>query len=137
MTSYTAGPSTTVIKQEQDVLLEVKHLDVYYQTVNVPVHAVNDVSFTLHRGQILGLAGESGSGKSTLAYAITRLLRPPALVSGGEIWYYPRRDRVFVQALDTDQQDPLSASIQQIGENGEPVTVNVLDLSPSQLRAFR
>src|SRR5215472_3055394 len=137
MTSYAAGPSTSAIKQEQDVLLEVKHLNVYYQSGNVPVHAVNDVSFTLHRGQILGLAGESGSGKSTLAYAITRLLRPPALVSGGEIWYYPRRDRMFVQALDTDQQDLLSASKQQVGENDEPVMVNVLDLSPSQLRAFR
>src|SRR6516225_9999273 len=90
MTFYAAGPSTSAIKQEQDVLLEVKHLNVYYQSGNVPVHAVNDVSFPLHRGQILGLAGESGSGKSTLAYAITRLLRPPALVTGGEIIYYPR-----------------------------------------------
>ncbi|HXX77448.1 MAG TPA: ABC transporter ATP-binding protein [Ktedonobacteraceae bacterium] len=137
MTSYTAGPSTTAIKQEQDVLLEVKHLNVYYQSGNLPVHAVNDVSFTLHRGQILGLAGESGSGKSTLAYAITRLLRPPALVSGGEIWYYPQRDRAFVQALDTSQQDLHSSSIQETEVNNEPVSVNVLDLSPAQLRAFR
>jgi peptide/nickel transport system ATP-binding protein len=137
MTSYTAGPSTTVIKEEQDLLLEVKHLDVYYQTGNVPVHAVNDVSFTLHRGQILGLAGESGSGKSTLAYAITRLLRPPALVSRGEIWYYPRRDRAFVQALDSNQQDLASESEQEIGENDTPSSVNVLKLSTDQLRAFR
>jgi peptide/nickel transport system ATP-binding protein len=137
MTSYAAESSTSAIKREQDVLLEVKHLNVYYQSSNVPVHAVNDVSFTLHRGQILGLAGESGSGKSTLAYAITRLLRPPALVSGGEIWYYPQRDRLFVQALDTDQQDLHSAPVLEIGEHDEPVSVNVLDLSPSQLRAFR
>ena len=59
------------------VLLEVKHLQVEYETGERPVLAVNDVSFTLRRGQILGLAGESGSGKSTLAYAITRLLPIP------------------------------------------------------------
>src|SRR5690606_8630593 len=51
------------------------------------VHAVRDVSLTLRRGEILGLAGESGSGKSTLTNAITRLLRDPARVVGGEITY--------------------------------------------------
>ena len=38
------------------------------------MHAVRDVNLTLHRGEVLGLAGESGSGKSTLAYGLTRLL---------------------------------------------------------------
>jgi peptide/nickel transport system ATP-binding protein len=51
------------------------------------------VNFTLRRSEILGLAGESGSGKSTLAYAITRLLRPPAMITGGEILYYPGPSR--------------------------------------------
>jgi len=73
-----------------NTLLEVKNLNVDYLASNGTVHAVTDVSFTLQRGQILGLAGESGSGKSTLAYAITRLLRPPAMITGGEILYYPR-----------------------------------------------
>ncbi|NNN02269.1 MAG: ABC transporter ATP-binding protein, partial [Acidimicrobiaceae bacterium] len=40
---------------------------------------------TLRRDQVLGIAGESGSGKSTLVYAMTRLLRPPGLISGGEV----------------------------------------------------
>src|SRR5216683_6256392 len=71
-------------------LLEVKDLNVDYLASNGTVHAVIDVSFSLQRGEILGLAGESGSGKSTLAYAITCLLRPPAMISGGEILYYPR-----------------------------------------------
>ena len=52
-----------------------------------PVRAVNDVSLTLHRGEILGIAGESGSGKSTLARAVTRLLRPPAEIVSGEMLY--------------------------------------------------
>src|SRR5579883_3422815 len=71
-------------------LLEVKHLSVDYLASSGVVHAVTDVSFTLERGEILGLAGESGCGKSTLAYAIARLLRPPAVVTAGEVLYYPR-----------------------------------------------
>src|SRR6516165_10182083 len=90
MTPIVADPYLTASVQKQDVLLEVNNLDVYYQTGNVPVHAVNNVSFKLHRGQILGLAGESGSGKSTLAYAITRLLRAPAEIASGQVLYYPR-----------------------------------------------
>src|SRR5436305_7593396 len=71
-------------------LLEVKHLCVDYLAASGAVHAVTDVSFTLARGEVLGLAGESGCGKSTLAYAIARLLRPPAYITGGQILYYPR-----------------------------------------------
>src|SRR2546421_13068815 len=73
-----------------DTLLDVKHLFVDYYASSGTVHAVTNVNFTLKRGEILGLAGESGSGKSTLAYAITCLLRPPAIISDGEILYYPR-----------------------------------------------
>ena len=74
-------------------LLEVKHVSVDYHAENGTVHALTDVSVTLERGQILGLAGESGSGKSTLGYAITRLLKPPAEITGGEVLYYPRASR--------------------------------------------
>ena len=61
-----------------------------YSRESGTVHALTDVSLTLERGEMLGLAGESGSGKSTLAYAIARLLRPPAEISGGEVLYYSR-----------------------------------------------
>jgi peptide/nickel transport system ATP-binding protein len=139
MTPFVAESYPTASVQEQDVLLEVKNLNVYYQTGNVPVHAVNDVSFQLHRGKILGLAGESGSGKSTLAYAITRLLRPPAIVSSGEIWYYPQHERAFVlENLPGQQNLPSGATHRsKIEEDDKRSSINVLALSPAELRAFR
>src|SRR5579875_1396729 len=75
------------MRPEQSPLLEVKHLNVDYESDSGTVHAVIDVSFTLRRGEILGIAGESGCGKSTLAYAVTRLLNPLAEITGGEILY--------------------------------------------------
>ena len=68
-------------------LIEVKDLCVDYITLNGRVRAVNNVSFTIGEGEILGLAGESGCGKSTIAYALMRLHRPPALISGGQILF--------------------------------------------------
>ncbi|GGK84861.1 dipeptide/oligopeptide/nickel ABC transporter ATP-binding protein [Sphaerisporangium melleum] len=65
-------------------VLSVRDLSVVYGGPR-PTHAVRGVSLELDRGEVLGIAGESGCGKSTLAYALTRLLRPPASVTGGEI----------------------------------------------------
>jgi len=48
---------------------------------------VENVSFTLKSGEVVGLAGESGSGKSTIAHAILRILPPPALITGGQILF--------------------------------------------------
>ena len=58
-------------------MLEIKNLSVDYGFDANPTHVLRDVSLTLNRGEVLGLAGESGCGKSTLAYAATRLLPPP------------------------------------------------------------
>lgn len=70
-------------------VLEIKSLSVDYGLGDQPVHAVDAVDLTIHRGEVLGLAGESGSGKSTLAYAVTRLLRDPGvIVDGGALFYH-------------------------------------------------
>src|SRR5258708_31711087 len=74
---------------QADIVLDVRHVSVEYASASNAVRAVDDVSFALARGQILGLAGESGSGKTPLANAIAPLLRPPARVVQGEVLYSP------------------------------------------------
>lgn len=77
-----------------DLLLQVKGLSVGYLTPGGTVTAVDDVSFALRRGEVIGIAGESGSGKSTLANALTRLVDPPGVVLGGSVLYYGRSSAV-------------------------------------------
>lgn len=87
-----------------DVILEIRNLNVVYGTGRTGLHAVNDVSLTLRRGQVLGIAGESGSGKSTLAYAITRLHQPPAEITSGEL-IYTNRDGSIVDVLSLSDRE--------------------------------
>ena len=55
-----------------NVVLDVQHLKVYYETPTGDVRAVDDVSFQIYAGEIVGLVGESGCGKTTTAMAILR-----------------------------------------------------------------
>ena len=66
-------------------ILEVRDLHVYYYTLRGIVRAVEGVSFTLERGEVLGVAGESGCGKSTLAYSLLKLVPPPGRIVKGSI----------------------------------------------------
>lgn len=67
-------------------LLKYNHVDISYNGKT----AVSDMSFTLHEGEILGIAGESGSGKSSLIKAALGLLGPNGLVTRGDIYYKGR-----------------------------------------------
>jgi peptide/nickel transport system ATP-binding protein len=96
-------------KSSGEPVLELRNLSVDYGVGDEAVHAVRGVDLTLHRGEVLGLAGESGSGKSTLAYGMTRLLPPPGVVAGGQVIYH--------------------------APDGEPV--DVLRLTDRELRGFR
>ena len=71
-------------------VLRIRGLCVDYITDRGPVRGVDDVSFDVERGEIVGLAGESGSGKSTLAQALLRILPPPAVISGGAVLFEGR-----------------------------------------------
>jgi peptide/nickel transport system ATP-binding protein len=66
-------------------ILEVDGLSVDYVLDRGNVRAVDDVSFTLDRGEFLAIVGESGCGKSTLLFAVAQLLAPPAEVTSGSV----------------------------------------------------
>lgn len=68
-----------------DTVLEVEHLTVKFFTRRGVVHAVRDVSFTVAKGEILGLVGESGSGKSVTAQALLGLTELPGKITSGDV----------------------------------------------------
>jgi oligopeptide/dipeptide ABC transporter ATP-binding protein len=72
-------------------VLDIRDLSIVYRTPAGDVRAVHEVNLALNAGEIVGLVGESGSGKSTLAYGACRLLRAPALITGGSVMYQGRR----------------------------------------------
>ncbi|WP_136054808.1 ABC transporter ATP-binding protein [Microbacterium sp. K24] len=85
-----------------EAVLTATNVSIEYE-VDPPVKAVRNVSLTLHRGEILGLAGESGCGKTTLAYGMNRLLKAPALMTSGEIVFHDRDGHdIDIVGLDGD-----------------------------------
>jgi peptide/nickel transport system ATP-binding protein len=84
----TANPVVTLASESQGLMgeriLDVRDFSVDYGWGEKAVRAVDGVDVHIDRSKVLGIAGESGSGKSTLVYAITRLLRAPGVIAGGE-----------------------------------------------------
>ena len=75
----------------ENTLLEFKNLVTEFHTEGTSVKAVNDVSFTLNKGETIGIVGESGSGKSVTALSAMRLIpNPPGIISGGEIIFHQK-----------------------------------------------
>ncbi len=75
------------------VLLEVKNLVTEFRSDGQTVKAVDNISFTLSRGETIGIVGESGSGKSATALSLMRLIpNPPGKVTGGEMIYHTKSD---------------------------------------------
>jgi len=70
-------------------ILEVKNLRTYFYTDEGVVKAVDDVSFSLHKGEVIGIVGESGSGKSVANLSVMNLiLSPPGKIVGGEVLFH-------------------------------------------------
>ena len=88
-----------------DVLLEVKDLVTQFSTDDGTVTAVNKISFTLNRGETIGIVGESGSGKSVTSLSIMRLIPdPPGRITGGQIIFHPK-DGPPVDLLKLTEKD--------------------------------
>ncbi|MGF0118441.1 ABC transporter ATP-binding protein [Promicromonospora sp. Marseille-Q5078] len=81
-------------------LLEIQDLSVVYEPRGAaPTHAVKNATLSLAQGEFVGLVGESGSGKSTLGFAVTRLAKAPARISGGRIVF----DGTDIAHLDAEE----------------------------------
>jgi peptide/nickel transport system ATP-binding protein len=103
------------VMSEREPVLEVRNLRVEFPGAKQPV--VDELTFTLQRGQTLGIVGESGSGKSITSLAIMGLLPNPGRVTQGEIW--------FCQGDAADGGAPVQRP------------VDLLSLAPTQLSSYR
>ena len=72
-------------KEGKKVILDVKNLTTYFYSEEGVVHAVEDVAFEIHQGEVLGLVGETGCGKSVTALSILQLIRSPGKIEKGSV----------------------------------------------------
>ncbi len=86
-------------------LLEVDSLTVDYRTRRGNIRAVNNISFTLEKGETLGLVGESGCGKSTLGLSVIRLVPPPGVIVNGHV----RIDGTDILSLSDEEMRSIRA----------------------------
>jgi len=88
-----------------DSLLEIRHLKTSFFTEEGTAQAVDDVSFTIPRGKIVGVVGESGCGKSVTAMSAMRLILPPGKIVEGEILFHGRDAQKPVNLLTLPEHE--------------------------------
>ena len=126
-------------------LLEVRNLRVEFPTRRGTLVAVDDVSFSIAPGEVLGVVGESGAGKSMTGAAIIGLIDPPGRIAGGEIRLdgrridnlpYEQMRRVRGKEIGAVFQDPLTSlnPLYTIGRQLTETILTHLDLSPKAAR---
>ncbi len=119
-------------------LLEVKNLRVEFPTRHGTLLALDDISFDINAGEILGVVGESGAGKSLTGAAIIGLLEPPGRIAGGEIRLEGRRidnlpydemRKIRGRRIGAIFQDPLT-SLNPLYTIGRQLTETILTHLP-------
>jgi peptide/nickel transport system ATP-binding protein len=126
-------------------LLQVKNIRIEFPTRRGTLVAVDDVSFDIAPGEVLGVVGESGAGKSLTGTAIIGLLEPPGRVAAGEIWLEGKRiDNLPVNEMRKIRgkdigaifQDPLTSlnPLYTIGRQLVETITTHLDLNADQAR---
>ncbi|HNE50823.1 MAG: ABC transporter ATP-binding protein [Chitinophagales bacterium] len=106
-----------------ELLLEVKNLVTEFKTENGIMRAVDEVSFQVNKGEVIGIVGESGSGKSVTSLSIMRLIpNPPGKIIGGQINYYRENNKPIdlVQLTDNEMRTYRGNEISMIFQ--EPMT---------------
>ena len=106
------------MEEKQDVLLEMKDLSISFYNKTGEIQAVRGISYTLHKGEVLGIVGESGSGKSVSSHGILRLTPDTGKVKQGEILFHGKdilkMSKKELQELRGDKiamifQDPMTS----------------------------
>ena len=126
-------------------LLSVENLRVEFPTRRGTLVAVDDVSFTIEEGEVLGVVGESGAGKSLTGMSIIGLLDPPGRIAGGVITFEGKRidnlpheqmRRIRGKKIGTIFQDPLTSlnPLYSIGRQLVETIATHTDLSPTKAR---
>lgn len=126
-------------------LLEIKDLKVIYSSDRQTVHAINNISLTMNKGETLGLVGETGAGKTTLALTLLRLLpklngkilRGEVIFQGKDIIKAKEADMRLIRGSQISMifQDPMS-SLNPVLTVGEQIAEAIrlhLDLAPNQV----
>jgi peptide/nickel transport system ATP-binding protein len=126
-------------------LLSVRNLRVEIPTRRATLVALDDVSFNIDEGEVLGVVGESGAGKSITGSAVIGLIDPPGRVAGGEIVFAGRRiDNLAPEAMRHLRgrdigavfQDPLTSlnPLLTVGRQLAQTITAHLNMPPSEAR---
>jgi peptide/nickel transport system ATP-binding protein len=127
-------------------LLQVKNLRIEFPTRRGTLTAVDDISFEIAAGEVLGVVGESGAGKSLTGAAVIGLLEPPGRIAGGEILLNGKRidnlsfeemRKIRGREIGAIFQDPLT-SLNPLYTVGRQITETILahlPMTPAEARA--
>jgi len=127
------------------MILEVDHLKVQFPTRRGTLTAVDDISFSIAPGEVLGVVGESGAGKSITGMAVIGLLEPPGRIAAGEVRLEGQRidnlphealRRIRGRRIGVIFQDPLTSlnPLYTIGRQLEETILTHLPLSKTQAK---